>query len=601
MCGIVGYVGEDPALPVLMTGLSNLEYRGYDSAGVALVNETITVHKRSGEVDALRSALPDNDNATQTTGIGHTRWSTHGPPTDSNAHPHTDESGRVAVVHNGIIENFETLRNELSDRTFTSDTDTEVIPHLIAAELDAGAKPLAAVQAAVDRLEGSFAIVVAIAGVEELFAVRRDSPLVVGHGDDAMFLASDVTAFLEHTREVTHLEDDDLAVVSDGDVSIYRDGEIVQPDTEQINWEADAAEKGGYDHYMLKEIHEQPKSLRKTISGRFDLESGNADLDLELPDSYLKSIEEIQIVACGTSNYAGQYVAELLESIADIRTTVEVASEYEFEGAAIRRTLVIAVTQSGETADTLAAVRKAKQAGTRTLAVTNTIGSTVTRVVDDSIFIRAGPEIGVAATKTFASQVATLSLVAVQIGRIRSSISSANATEIVESIRSLPGAIQQVLDQADRVQTIAEEHANSDIFFFLGRRFARPVSLEGALKLKEISYDPAEGFPAGELKHGPLALVTSDTTVLSVLTEGTAYEDTLHNIKEVQARGANVIAATSHDIDGVADVSFSVPQIGIMESLVTNVYWQLFAYYVAKSKGRSIDKPRNLAKSVTVE
>ncbi|TQQ80286.1 glutamine--fructose-6-phosphate transaminase (isomerizing) [Halonotius roseus] len=603
MCGIVGYVGEDAALPVLMDGLSNLEYRGYDSAGVALVDDDVSVYKRSGEVDALRSALPAAENAPQTIGIGHTRWSTHGPPTDANAHPHTDESGRVAVVHNGIIENFETLREELGDRTFTSDTDTEVIPHLIAAELDGGATPQAAVQTAADRLAGSFAIVVAIAGVDELFAIRRDSPLVVGHGDGETYLASDVTAFLEETREVTYLEDDDMAVVGDDGVTIYRDGEPIIVETEQLEWEADAAEKGGFDHYMLKEIHEQPRALRQTLSGRFDIDAGTVDLDLDLEEAYLNSVEEIQIIACGTSNYAGRYAAELLESVTEVRTSVEVASEYEFDGGRDPwRTLVVAVTQSGETADTLSAVRKAKQAGARTLAVTNTLGSTVTREVDDSLFIRAGPEIGVAATKTFASQVATLSLFAVYLGRVRGSVSSAEATTVLESIRALPGAVQQILDDEDYIREVAEEHGDSNAFFFIGRRFGHPVSLEGALKLKEISYDHAEGFPAGELKHGPLALVTPETTVLAVVTEGSNADETLNNIKEVQARGATVIgAASAGDSTEYLDVQFSVPDIGLLEPLVTNVYWQLFAYYVAKSKGRNIDKPRNLAKSVTVE
>ncbi|MFC5279824.1 glutamine--fructose-6-phosphate transaminase (isomerizing) [Halorubrum rubrum] len=606
MCGIIGYVGDRPALPILSAGLSNLEYRGYDSAGVALTNDALSVYKKSGEVGELQGILPESTDHTR--GIGHTRWSTHGPPTDENAHPHTDCTGRVAVVHNGIIENYDALREELADHEFTSDTDTEVVPHLIEEALDAGAEPRAAVEAAVDRLEGTYAVVVTIAGVDEVYATRRDSPLVVGHAEDGTFLASDVTAFLEHTREVTYVEDGDFAVIGDDGLSLYRDGEAVEPAVERLEYEADAAEKSGYDHYMLKEIHEQPRALRQTISGRIDTDDGTADIDVDLPSEYVDSIEEIQIVACGTSNYAGRYAAELLESIVDVRATVEVASEYEFDGGRDPwRTLVVAVTQSGETADTLSAIRRAKRAGARTLAVTNTLGSTVVRETDDSVFIRAGPEIGVAATKTFASQVATLTLLAVRIGRARGSLSYGRARELLESVRRLPNAVQGVLDREDRVREVAREYADSDAFFFVGRKLGHPVALEGALKLKEISYDHAEGFPAGELKHGPLALVTEETPVLALLTDGSRPDETLNNVKEVEARGAPVIGATTADGDGRAtdsaylDVELPVPATGALEPLVANVYWQLFAYHVADEKGRPIDRPRNLAKSVTVE
>ena len=607
MCGIIGYVGGRPALPILSTGLSNLEYRGYDSAGVALTDDALSVYKKSGEVSELQGILPESTDHTR--GIGHTRWSTHGPPTDGNAHPHTDCTGRVAVVHNGIIENYDALREELADHEFTSDTDTEVVPHLIEAELDAGAEPRAAVEAAVDRLEGTYAVVVTIAGVDELDATRRDSPLVVGHGDDGTFLASDVTAFLESTRDVTYVEDGDFAVIGDDGLTLYRDGEAIDPAVERLEYEADAAEKSGYDHYMLKEIHEQPRALRQTISGRIDADAGAVDVDVDLPAEYIDSIEEIQVVACGTSNYAGRYAAELLESVVDVRTTVEVASEYEFDGGRDPwRTLVVAVTQSGETADTLSAIRRAKRAGARTLAVTNTLGSTIVRETDDSVFIRAGPEIGVAATKTFASQVATLTLLAVHVGRARGSLSYGRARELLESVRKLPNAVQAVLDREDRVREVAREYADSDAFFFIGRKLGHPVALEGALKLKEISYDHAEGFPAGELKHGPLALVTEGTPVLALLTDGSRPHETLNNVKEVQARGAPVIGAMGTDDDGEAstgdgyvDVDLPVPETGALEPLVANVYWQLFAYHVADEKGRPIDRPRNLAKSVTVE
>ncbi|MDB9278574.1 glutamine--fructose-6-phosphate transaminase (isomerizing) [Halorubrum ezzemoulense] len=630
MCGITGYIGDGIALDdgesaandgatgdaagdgggfarvgdIVHEGLRNLEYRGYDSAGVALVGEAsgLTVAKRSGEVDNL--TVPDVADAAL--GIGHTRWSTHGPPTDENAHPHTDCVGDVAVVHNGIVENHEALKTELSDHEFTSDTDTEVIPHLIEEELAAASGAgglLDAVRAVESRLEGSYAICAVRDADDRIVVARRGSPLVLGHDEDATFVASDVTAFLEHTRDVTYLEDGDVASLSAEGVEVYADGELVDRETETVTWEADAAEKGGYEHYMRKEIHEQPESLRQTIAGRLDVDAGDADLDVSFPPGFLADLEEIQIVACGTSNYAGRYAAQLFEDLSGVRATVETASEYEFgAGRSADRTLVVAVTQSGETADTLGAIRRANAAGARTFAVTNTLGSTVTREVDDTAFIRAGPEIGVAATKTFASQVATLTMLAVAIGRERGALAAADARPVLEGLRDLPGAVQQVLDNEDRVREAATEYGDSEAFFFVGRKLGVPVALEGALKLKEISYDHAEGFPAGELKHGPLALVTPDTPVLAVLTDGARADETMNNVTEAQTRGAPAIGCVSAgDEYSTLDVSLPVPDVGIAEPLVANVYLQLFAYHVANDKGRSIDKPRNLAKSVTVE
>ncbi len=601
MCGIVGYTGTEAAGPIVYDGLGNLDYRGYDSAGVALVGDELTVSKQAGEVSEL--SVPDVADAR--CGIGHTRWSTHGPPTDANAHPHTSQNGDVAVVHNGIIENYEELKRDLvaAGYEFESDTDTEVIPHLLERTLEDGHDLLSALEAVVDRLEGSYAIAAVRAGSDRIVATRHESPLVVGHGTDASFLASDVTAFIEHTRDVTYLEDGDIASLEAGDVTVYRDGEVVDRPVETVEWEAEAAEKGGYDHYMLKEIHEQPTALRQALSGRIDLESGNADLDVDFPQGYLGSLEEIQFVACGTSYYASLYGAQLLEELADVRTSVEIASEYEFNGGRDPwRTLVVAVTQSGETADTLGAIRQAGAAGARTLAVTNTLGSTVTRETDDSLFIRAGPEIGVAATKTFASQVTTLALLAVGIGRERETLTAVDARDVLEDLRGLPGAVQQVLDDEARVLEAAREYQDAKSFFFVGRRFGYPVALEGALKLKEISYDHAEGFAAGELKHGPLALVEDETPVLAVLTVGGDASETMNNVIEAQTRGAPAIGTVSNGFDGKSlDVSLEVADVGLFEPLVANVYFQLFAYHVANLKGRSIDKPRNLAKSVTVE
>ena len=667
MCGIIGYVstghggnddeearatGGGRALPVLVDGLRNLEYRGYDSAGVALVeDDALSVFKQEGVIDDLD--LPDEHAAA--CGVGHTRWSTHGPPTDANAHPHTDCTGDVAVVHNGIVENYDRLRADLeaAGHEFSSETDTEVVPHLLEAELasrreaatdggrvdddaetrnddansvaedpetdgagDAGAYRtagasgafgdvdlVAAVEAVVDRLAGSYAIAVTVAGRDEVVVARQDSPLVLGRGDGANFVASDVTAFVEHTRDVVYLEDGDVARVTADAVDVRNDGAWVERETKTVDWEAEAAEKGGYDHYMLKEIHEQPQALRQTLSGRVNATEGDVDLDLDLPASVLEDVAEIQLVACGTSYHAGLYARRLLEEFADVRVSVEVASEYEFTGGRDPwDTLVVAVTQSGETADTLSAMRKAAKAGARTLAVTNTVGSTAAREADDALYIRAGPEIGVAATKTFAAQVTALSLLTVHVGRRRGTLTSERASHLLEHLRGLPGAVQQLLDASDRLEAVASEYVDEDAYFFVGRQLGAAVALEGALKLKEIAYVHAEGFPSGELKHGTLALVTEDTPVLTVLTDGARPGETLNNVKEVESRGAPVIGFSSHDAAAnYLDVEIEIPDLGVLEPLVANVGLQLFAYHVANDLGRAIDKPRNLAKSVTVE
>ncbi|WP_049987352.1 glutamine--fructose-6-phosphate transaminase (isomerizing) [Halobellus rufus] len=600
MCGITGYIGTEPAGRIVHQGLKNLEYRGYDSAGIALAGETVSVYKTEGEVDEL-PVPAQNDVAC---GIGHTRWSTHGEPTETNAHPHTDCSGDVAVVHNGIIENYEELKAALRDQhIFKSDTDTEVIPHLIENHLADDVSLLTAVQRTTAQLEGSFAIAVTAAGHDGVVVAREDSPLLVGHGENATFIGSDATAFIEHTDQVTYLESGDIARLTREDIEIYNAGEPVTREIETLEWDAEAAGKSGYEHYMLKEIHEQPRALRQAISGRIDELATSVDLDIDLPAEYLRSIEEIQIVACGTSYHAGLYAKELLEAHAGVRVTVHIASEYEFGGDRDPwRTMVVAITQSGETADTLSALRNAKRAGARTLAVTNTLGSTVTRDADDTVFIRAGPEIGVAATKTFVSQVATATLLTVHLGQVRQSITSQTTTELLESLRDLPGAVQQILDREATIKDAAETYADSESFFYIGRQAGYPVALESALKLKEISYDHAEGFAAGELKHGPLALVTPETPVIALLTNASAAEKTLNNVNEVESRGAPVIgvtsdpAATSH-----VDTTFDIPECGPLEPVVANVALQLFAYYVADAKDRAIDKPRNLAKSVTVE
>ena len=600
MCGIIGYVGDGDVADVVYTGLHNLEYRGYDSAGIALRDGGLTVAKRSGEVAALDPPIADG----ATGALGHTRWSTHGPPTDANAHPHLDCTGTVAVVHNGIIENHDALRDELDGHTFKSETDTEVIPHLIedALEADPTMSLADAVSQVTERLDGSFAICAVSTTDDAIVATRNGSPLVLGHARNGRFVASDVPAFLEHTREISYLEDGQIAELTRDDIAVTENGADVELTIETVDWEAEAAQKAGYEHYMRKEIHEQPRALRQTISERIDSVAGDVDLGLDFPAGYLDSLEEVQFVAAGTSYYAALYGAAMIESMAEVRASVAIASEYaERGGHDPWRTLSVAVTQSGETRDTLDAIGVAGDVGAHTLAVTNVVGSSVTRETDQAVYIRAGPEIGVAASKTFASQVTTLAMLAVYLGRERGVLSRADARRRLDDLMGLPGAIQQVLDDEHIVRDVARTYLDSDAFFFVGRASGYPVALEGALKLKEIAYVHAEGFAAGELKHGPLALVTDATPVLAVMTDGSDPEATQHNVAEAQARGAPAIGIVSASaaVDHL-DVAFEVPSVGCVEPLVANVYLQLFAYHVANELGRPIDKPRNLAKSVTV-
>jgi glucosamine--fructose-6-phosphate aminotransferase (isomerizing) len=600
MCGITGYVGDD-ALSVTVDALQRLEYRGYDSAGVALLQDGVDVYKTTGGIDDLD--VPAN--STARCAIGHTRWSTHGKPTVENAHPHTDCTNNIAVVHNGIIANYDELKAQLvaTGHTFTSQTDTEVVAHLLEDELPDAESLRAAVTAVTAQIGGAYALAVVATGHDGIVCARQNSPLVVGHGDGATHVASDVTAFLHRTRRISYVDDGDVVVVTDAGPDTYAAGELVDRPVTTVDWEPEAAEKGGYDHFMLKEIHEQPNALRQTLAGRLSAESATVDIDLAIDDDVFRGVDEIQLLACGTSYHAALYAKHLFQELADIRTVVEVASEYEFEGGRDpARTLVIGVTQSGETADTLQGVRRARAAGARTFGVTNTLSSTITREVEASLFIRAGPEIGVAATKTFSSQVAALSMLALHVATVRDRLDVTAGRRFVESLQNLPAAVQQVLDNKPVVQELADTYSDHRAFFYIGRRVGTPVSLEGALKLKEISYMHAEGFPAGELKHGPLALVSSETPVFAMLTESTRPEETANNVREVQARDAPTVALTS-DGDRSADfaATLPVPSIGPLEPLAANVYLQLFAYYLADRNGLPIDKPRNLAKSVTVE
>jgi glucosamine--fructose-6-phosphate aminotransferase (isomerizing) len=603
MCGILGYVGRDAAArEVLLNGLANLEYRGYDSAGIAVAGDDLAVVKREGTLDALTTAVDEGAHAlTGSAGIGHTRWSTHGPPSDANAHPHTDEDGRVAVVHNGIIENYQLLRDELEANgvTFTSDTDTEVVPHLIARRMASGDDLDSAFRAAVARLEGSYALAAVARGSETVVATRSDSPLVLGVGDDATFFASDVPAFLEHTRDVVYLEDGQFATLRPDSWTVTdAGGRPVDPDIATVEWDPEQTGKSGYDHFMLKEIHEQPTALRQCLSGRVDELAGEVTVE-ELAD--LDSFGSVQLLACGTSYHAALYGATLLQQ-QGVPAQAYLANEYATAPAPGRDdTLVVGVTQSGETADTLSALREARSRGATTLAVTNVVDSTAARECEHALYIRAGPEIGVAATKTFSSQLVALNLLA---ERLTTAAFSGYRHDIVEALRDLPGQVQSVLDDS-AAASVVDEYLDSAAYFFIGRAYHHPVALEGALKFKEITYEHAEGFAAGELKHGPLALVTSDTPVFAVVT-GTdeAAEKTVGNVKEVEARDAPVVAVTDGQagVDRYADHVLSIPESHPWTApVLANVQLQLVAYHTADRLGRPIDKPRNLAKSVTVE
>jgi glucosamine--fructose-6-phosphate aminotransferase (isomerizing) len=603
MCGIIGIAGGTDAVGPVLSGLENLEYRGYDSAGVALRNgHGLAVSKRAGEISALADELGEGLPAGDTC-IGHTRWSTHGPPTDANAHPHTDCSGRVAVVHNGIVENHADLRSSLAARghEFDSDTDTEVVPHLVEAHLADGADAETAFRRTLADLEGSYALAMLVAGEPGLYAARQGSPLVLGLGEDRSFVASDVPAFLEHTDRVVFLEDGDVAAVRAGDYRIVdREGTPVDRPVRTVDWTPEDARKEGYDHYMLKEINEQPEALRGTLRGR--LTTDPLGVDLSLPEGWLDDVRAAHLVACGTSYHASLYGAHLL-SRRGIDAQAHLASEYPARTPHVPEdTLVVGVTQSGETADTLRALRHAADHGARTLAVTNVLGSTAARECDEALFIRAGPEIGVAASKTFSSQVVTLALLAGHLAA-RDGPLDEGTRALLSALPDLPDAVGRVLAET-AAPRLARQYSNKQAYFFIGRGTAHPVALEGALKFKEISYEHAEGFPAGELKHGPLALVTEETPVFAVFS-GREVEKTLGNVREVRARGAPVIAVASEgeaDARREADELLTVPDTHPdLVGLLANVQLQLISYHVSDLLDRAIDKPRNLAKSVTVE
>ncbi len=614
MCGIVGYVGHRPALDVVIGGLRRLEYRGYDSAGVALVhNDRIVSAKKAGKLANLDAELAAHPLPESHTGIGHTRWATHGAPNDVNAHPHLDGDGRVAVVHNGIIENFADLRAALesSGHEMVSETDTEVVAHLLHDELKDAPDLSDAVRAVCRRLEGAFTLVVADARRPDVVVgARRSSPLVVGRGDGENFLGSDVAAFIEYTREAIELGQDQVVTISADDIDITDfDGNPVETKEYHVDWDVSAAEKGGYDWFMLKEIAEQPQAVADTLLGRH-APDGRLQLDeMRLSDDELRDIDKIIVVACGTAAYAGLVAKYVIEHWTRIPCEVELASEFRYRDPIIdRSTLVVAISQSGETMDTLMAIRYARQQRARVLSICNTNGSTIPRESDAVIYTHAGPEIAVASTKGFLAQVVACYLLGLYLAQVKGTKYGDEIADIVAELAKLPAGIQRMLDQADDVRKLARDLVGSRSIFFLGRHVGYPVALEGALKLKELAYIHAEGFAAGELKHGPIAVIDEGVPVFIIVPP--KGRDQLHDkvgsaIQEVRARGARTIVLAEdgdEDVVPYADHLIRLPKVPtLLQPLVATVPLQVFACELASQLGHDVDQPRNLAKSVTVE
>ena len=604
MCGIIACIGSDDVVGKLLTGLENLEYRGYDSAGIAVQNgHGLSVEKNAGQISELKQSMA-RDLPGSTVGIGHTRWSTHGPPTDENAHPHTSSTGRVAVVHNGVIENYQALREELAAEgvEFKSDTDTEVIPHLYERNVDRGMGYEEAFRATIEELDGSYAIALLVEGEDAVFGTRQDSPLVLGVKDDEYYLASDVPAFLEFTDEVAFLEDGDVVRIDPDGVELTdREGDVVEREIEAVEWDPEETGKGQYDHYMLKEIDNQPTSLRQTIDGRIAGEDPTVELE-EFPPGSFGEVDEVQFVACGTSYHAAM-VGKRLVNEAGVRAQAIRANEYDGSIPITGDTIVVAVSQSGETADTMGALREASRRGARTIALTNVVGSSAAREADDALYIRAGPEIGVAATKTFSSQIVTLALLTDRLAEdVEGAEPRDDRAEFLRAIERLPDDFENLLDRTD-AEAVSRKHLDSTAYFFIGTGLEHPVALEGALKFKEITYEHAEGFASGELKHGPLALVTPDTTVFALFTGGND-EKTRTNAIEARTRGAKIVAVAPEgtDVSDVTDDCIRVPQTHPdLSGLLANAQLQLVSYHTANLLQRAIDKPRNLAKSVTVK
>ena len=608
MCGIIGYIGNRAASGLLVEGLKRMEYRGYDSAGVAVMNGNgVETRKAAGKISQLERALSASPVHGET-GIGHTRWATHGVPNECNAHPHTDCKGRIAVVHNGIIENSGTLKQGLQARghKFASETDTEVIAHLVEEAFDGNLED--AVIEALWQIEGTYGIaVVSSLDPDKIVAARKGSPLLIGLGNGEYYVASDVSAILAHTREVVYLDDGDVAVLTrEGYTVLNQRAQQLERRVSKIDWDLDQIERGGFDHFMLKEIFEQPATVENCMRGRLLPDQGTAKLGgLNMTDEELLRFDNILITACGTSWHSALIGEFMLESLARIPVEVEYASELRYRNPIVTdKTLCIVISQSGETADTLAAMREAKARGARTYGIVNVVGSTIARESDGGIYVHAGPEIGVASTKAFTSQIIALMLFSLKLARLRA-LSMVDGKQIIEEMQALPAKIKDILDRADEVEKIAEEFKNAQNFLYLGRGYSFPTALEGALKLKEISYIHAEGYPAAEMKHGPIALIDEKMPVVFITPHDSVFDKVVSNVQEVKARGGRVIAITTRDeeaLEGKVDYEFRIPETKDMLSpVLASVPLQLLAYYIAVKRGTNVDQPRNLAKSVTVE
>ncbi|WCJ61242.1 glutamine--fructose-6-phosphate transaminase (isomerizing) [Fontisphaera persica] len=617
MCGIIGYVGFKEAAPVLLDGLRRLEYRGYDSAGLAVLGEQLEIRKKAGKIDEGLARLVQTAPPQGSNGIGHTRWATHGPPTDANSHPHTDASGRIVVVHNGVIENYALLKNrlQLAGHKFLSETDTEVLAHLIGWHYQArrgssgDLHPLAqAVADALREVIGTYGIAVLCADHPGLIVgARRGSPLIVGLGQGEHFLASDSAALVAHTRDVIYLQDHDLVLLTPQRHEVHRlQGEASRVEISRLEFDTAAAERGAFPHFMLKEIFEQPQTVRNALRGRLDPEEATARFGgLNLSPGELREFDQVVMLACGTSWHAALLGEYLMEELAHLPVEVEYASEFRYRNAPINKhTLVLAITQSGETADTLAGLREARRRGHKVLSICNVVGSTIAREADGGIYLHAGPEIGVAATKTFTAQVTVLTLLAVLLGRMRM-LGAAHARRLLAALEAIPAQMQTVLQLREQVRRIAHRFAQAEDFFFLGRQFNFPVALEGALKLKEISYIHAEGYPAAEMKHGPIAMIDERTPTVILAPHDSLYEKTVANLEEIKARRGPIIAiGTEGDttLAQKADEVLLLPRAPeCLWPLLAVLPLQLLAYDIAVARGCDVDKPRNLAKSVTVE
>ena len=608
MCGIVGYIGDNQAAPILLEGLEKLEYRGYDSAGVAVFSENgIRVAKAKGRLRVLSELIEGGKAVAGTLGIGHTRWATHGAPSDVNSHPQTSEGGKFAVVHNGIIENYLYLKNHLMRRgvQFVSETDTEVVAQML--EYYDRGNILETIAKVISKVEGSYALgIISTEYPDRLFCVRKDSPLIIGVGAGENFIASDIPAILSHTRDIYRLKDNEIAVLTRDAVEFFSpDAEPVEKTIEHIEWDIEAAEKGGYEHFMMKEICEQPKAVRDTIAPR--IRNGRVVLDdITLTAEQLKSFTKICIVACGTAYHVGVVAKYAFEELLRIPVEVDVASEFRYRKPIIdERTLMIIISQSGETADTLAALREAKRAGCRVLSIVNVVGSTIANESDDVIYTWAGPEISVASTKAYSTQLAVIYLLTLYIGEKLGRLSAEELDRYIDELQQIPELIEKMLAHKENIQFFASRYFNAGDMYFIGRNVDYAASLEASLKLKEISYIHSEAYAAGELKHGPISLIEDGTLVIALATDGRLFDKMMSNIREVKARGAVVLGLATEDrteIAGQTDMVFYIPKISpFMLPSLSVIPMQLFAYYVASMKGCDIDKPRNLAKSVTVE